>query len=130
MSTESPLVTRGRDHFEIRNTLVTLEGNTRSIRRAISKSALLVIRSPAESLESHGVNLMAGPMCHVQYLLLSKGRVVKRQLRFSLYPPSLSFPPSSFRGSTDAPGSRTLSSVLVRMTSRRENKTRPSRLLT
>lgn len=53
MWARSLLQSHEEDHFEIRNTLVTLEGNTWSIRRAISISAFLVIRSPAESLESH-----------------------------------------------------------------------------
>lgn len=41
------------DHFEIRNTLVTLEITLGSIRHAIPKSVFLVIRSPAKSLEPH-----------------------------------------------------------------------------
>lgn len=55
MWARSLLQSHEEDHLEIRNTLVTLESNTWSIRRAISKSAFLVIRSPfrAESLESH-----------------------------------------------------------------------------
>lgn len=131
MWARSLLQSHEEDHFEIRNTLVTLEGNTWSIRRAISKSAPLVIRSPAESLEFHPMSIWWHARClQLQCLLLSKGRVVKRRLLFSQYPPPLSFLPFSFRGSTDAPGSRTLSSAFVRMTSRRENETRPSRLLT
>lgn len=53
MRARSLLQSRGRDHFEIQNTLVTLEITLGSIRHAIPKSVFLVIRSPAESLEPH-----------------------------------------------------------------------------
>lgn len=109
--------------------------NTRFVRHAIPKSVFLVIRSAAESLELHRYRSDSELVRrrHVRYFLERPDD--KRRLRFFFfffpYPSFLSFPLSSFRGSTGAPEPlRTLSFALVRMTSRRENETRPSRLLT
>lgn len=102
--------------------------NTRLIRHASQESVSLVIRSPAESLEPHRPDPPDSRTSRPTPPPV-EGQSDKRQLHPSVYLPySIVF--FFLVVPLTHPGLRTLSSALVRMTPRRENETRPSRLLT